>query len=141
MCRQFSKPQEARQIEARSRARVLGVKVAVVVEARRYVSASQSVPGQVYQIERTRHGWVCSCEGFMQTNCCKHLGAVERRSEREGWKFGRIAPLAQVEQHFPLDPQTLIVRGAVLIAAPAPTPIRPRITARQAHDDLFGAAD
>lgn len=117
MCRQFQKPQEARQIEARSRARVLGVKVAVVSEARKYVAASQSQPGTLYTIERTPVGWACECEGYLQTGCCKHLGATERRSEREGWRFGKVAPLSQVARYFPLDPQDLIVRGAVLVAA------------------------
>ena len=71
------------------------------------------------------------------------MGAVERRAEREGWAFGTIAPLASVHRYFPLDPQDLIVRGAVLIATPAPqpTPIAPRISAREARADLFGAAD
>ena len=145
MVRTFTKPQEARQLEARARARNLGVKIAVVSEARRYCTASQSQPGTVYTIERTPVGWACECEGYLNTNCCKHLGAVERRSEREGWAFGKIAPLAQVARYFPLTPQDLIVRGAVLVATPAPaptpTPIRPRIGARQALDDLFGAAD
>ena len=92
-------------------------------------------------------GWACSCEGYLHTGCCKHLGAVERRAEREGWRFGQVAPLATVARYFPLDSQDLIVRGAALIVAPAPspapvpTPIAPRISARQALDDLFGAAD
>src|SRR5947209_7630910 len=119
MCRTFAKPREARQVEARARARNLGVKVAVVSEARRYVTASQSTPGTVYQIERTPIGWACSCEGYEHTGMCKHLGAVERRSEREGWTFGKVAPLAQVARYFPLTPQDLIIRGAVLVAAPA----------------------
>jgi hypothetical protein len=117
--RTFAKPPEARRLEARARARTLGVKVAMVVEARRYVTASQSVAGQLYTIERTPIGWACECEGYLHTGCCKHLGAVERRAEREGWDFGRIAPLAKVTRYFPLDPQTLIVRGAVLVARAA----------------------
>lgn len=117
--RTFSKPQPARELEARSRARVLGVKVAVVSEARRYVAASQSAPGTLYTIERTPVGWACECEGYLQTGCCKHLGAVERRSEREGWRFGVVAPLAKVARYFPLTPQELIVRGAVLVPATA----------------------
>jgi hypothetical protein len=144
MCRTFAKPREARLVEARSRARTLGVKVAVVSEARRYCTASQSQPGTVYAIERTPIGWACECEGYLHTGMCKHLGAVERRSEREGWTFGQIAPLAQVARYFPLTPQDLIVRGAVLVAvgtASVPVQLLPRITARQAHDDLFGAAD
>ena len=145
VARTFSKPQPARQLESRARARTLGVRVAVVSEARQYVTASQSVPGQLYTIQRTPAGWACSCDGYLHTGCCKHLGAVERRAAREGWAFGRIAPLATVARYFPLDSQDLIVRGAVLIpaAAPAsaPTPIAPRISKRQALDDLFGAAD
>ncbi len=57
MERTFSKPPAARQVEARARARQLGVKVAVVSEARRYVTASQSQLGTVYAIERTPAGW------------------------------------------------------------------------------------
>ncbi len=64
MQRTFSKPAEARQLEARARARTRGVKVAVVSEARRYVAASQQRPGVVYAIERTPAGWACSCQGY-----------------------------------------------------------------------------
>lgn len=99
-----AKPQPARAVEARARARTLGVRVAVIVEARKYVSASQTRPGTLHTIERTPAGWACSCEGFEYTGCCKHLGAVERRAAREGWPFGRIAALAQVARYFPLDP-------------------------------------
>ncbi len=70
MERTFSKPPAARQVEARARARRYGVKVAVVVEARRYVTASQSQPGTVYAIERTPAGWACSCQGYEFTGCC-----------------------------------------------------------------------
>src|SRR4051812_42234264 len=133
MCRTFAKPQPARQLESRARARTLGVKVAVVVEARQYVTASQSVPGQLYTIQRTPAGWACSCDGYLHTGCCKHLGAVERRAEREGWRFGTVAPLATVARYFPLDSQDLIVRGAaLLVVAPEPTPLAPRISAREA---------
>ncbi len=44
--RRFAKPQAARELEARARARTLGVRVAVVAEASRYVSHSQSEPRQ-----------------------------------------------------------------------------------------------
>ncbi len=116
MERTFSKPPEARQLEAR--ARTLGVKVAVVSEARRYVTASQSQPGVVYAIERTPAGWACSCEGYVQTGMCKHLGAVERRAEREGWAFGAIAPLSRVARYFPLDlPENIAMRGATMAVA------------------------
>ncbi len=115
MERTFSKPPAARQVEARARARTLGVKVAVVVEARRYVTASQSQPGTVYVIERTPVGWACSCQGYEMTGMCKHLGAVERRAEREGWAFGTIAPLSRVARYFPLDlPENIAMRGRVL---------------------------
>ncbi len=118
MERTFAKPPAARQVEARARARTCRVKVAVVVEARRYVTASQSQPGTVYAIERTPAGWACSCEGYLHTGMCKHLGQVERRAEREGWPFGHIAPLAKVARYFPLDiPENVATRGAVLTVA------------------------
>lgn len=92
----FAKPPLARQCEARARAKACRVRVAVVSEARAYVSISQSVPGLTYEITRSRFGWSCTCEGYRYTGMCKHLGAVERRSEREGWNFGVIAPPSKV---------------------------------------------
>ncbi len=100
--RTFSKPAPARQLEARARARSFGVRVAVLVEARRYVTHSQSEPGVTYTVERTPAGWACSCLGYFHTGCCKHLGAVERRAAREGWPFGQVAALAKVERYMPL---------------------------------------
>lgn len=94
--RQFSKPQPARQIEARARAKARGVRVAVIVGGRSYVSISQSTPGLTYRIERSRHGWSCECDGFRFTGMCKHVAAVEHRSEREGWSFGVVAPLSKL---------------------------------------------
>jgi hypothetical protein len=94
--RQFSKPHPARQIEARARAKASGVRVAVVSVARSYLSISQSTPGLTYRIERSRHGWSCECDGFRFTGVCKHVAAVERRSEREGWPFGVVAPLSRL---------------------------------------------
>lgn len=88
----FTRPQEARQIEARARARSLGVRVEVVAPGRQYRTRSQSQPGTVYAITRTPAGWACNCPGFTYSGVCKHLGQVERRSEREGWAFGRVAP-------------------------------------------------
>ena len=115
MVRTFAKPPAARQLEARARARARGVRVAVVSEARRYVSAAQSQPGTVYAIERTPVGWACSCQGYEHTGVCKHIAAVERRAEREGWPFGIVAPLARVARYFPLDlPENVVMRGATL---------------------------
>ena len=88
----FSRPQAAREIEARSRAKEMKVRVEVVEPGQAYFTRSQSHPGTVYHITRERAGWHCECAGFIYTGCCKHLGQVERRSEREGWAFGRIAP-------------------------------------------------
>ncbi len=120
MVRTFAKPPAARQLEARARARTRGVRVAVVSEARRYVTASQSQPGALYVIERTPVGWACSCQGYEHTGMCKHLGAVERRAEREGWAFGQVAPLSRVARYFPLDiPENIVMRGSVLAVAPA----------------------
>ena len=103
MVKTFSKPQQARELEARARARTLGVKVQVVSEARHYTTRSQSQPGAVYTIKRTPRGWACSCDGWLYTGCCKHVGAVERRAEREGWTFGTVCPLAAAARYFPLD--------------------------------------
>jgi hypothetical protein len=135
--RTFSKPQEARELEARARAKRLGVRVAAVVHGSRYVTASQSAPGVVYVQQRTPAGWACSCDGFMFTGCCKHLGQVERRCERDGIDFGAIAPLHRASKYFPLDlPENVAVQGAVLtVGAEAPalaaniTPIRRPLTA------------
>ncbi len=106
VARTFSKPQEARQLEARGRARALRVRVEVVVEARHYRTRSQSNPGEVYQLVRTPAGWACSCLGYEHTGCCKHLGQVERRAAREGWAFGTVALLSKVARYFPLDGDT-----------------------------------
>jgi len=92
----FSRPLAARQIEARGRARTLGVRVEVVAPGRHYTTRSQSDPGVVHALTRTLCGWVCTCLGFIHTGVCKHLAAVERRSEREFWTFGRIAPRPQI---------------------------------------------
>ena len=130
--RTFAKPAPARQLEARSRARTLGVRVAVLVEARRYVTHSQSQPGVTYTVERTPVGWACACQGFYHTGMCKHLGAVERRSEREGWAFGVVCPLSKAPAHFPLETDH----------SPAPVSIEDARARRQsALADLYGAAD
>ncbi|MCA9878427.1 MAG: hypothetical protein KC442_11615, partial [Thermomicrobiales bacterium] len=88
----FSRPQAAREIEARSRARDLAVKVQVIEPGMAYSTRSQSQPGVVYSITRERGGWQCECPGFAFTGVCKHVAQVQRRSEREGWRFGRVAP-------------------------------------------------
>jgi hypothetical protein len=119
MVQTFSKPQEARELEARARAKRLGVRIAVVSEARQYVSASQSQPGIVHTMQRTAAGFVCSCDGFMFTGCCKHLGAVERRAAREGWDFGSVCPLHRAAKYFPVDADT----AAAAVVAPAATVI------------------
>ena len=149
MC-EFSKPQAAREIEARDRARTRGVRVAVLVEARRYCAHAQSEPGTVYTIARTPVGWACACLGYYHTGVCKHLGAVQRRAEREGWPFGQIAPLAKVERYMPLDPPAPDpdpdpepdpeppppAGGAALPAPTAPTAYAAQHTAALA--DLYG---
>jgi hypothetical protein len=57
-------------------------------------------------MQRTAAGWVCGCDGYLHTGCCKHLGAVERRAEREGWDFGAICPLHRAAKYFPVDADT-----------------------------------
>jgi len=128
--KEFSKPQEAREIEARMRAKRLGVRVAVVSEARSYCSASQSQPGTVHQMQRTAAGWVCSCEGYFHTGCCKHIAAVERRAEREGWDFGAVAPLHRAAKYFPLTGPTPL--------APAIIPFVPRTDRARLDAELYG---
>lgn len=132
MVKTFAKPTEARQLEARARARMLRVRVTVVSEAREYTTRSQSQPGEVFTIRRTPAGWACSCPGFYHTGCCKHVVQVERRAEREGWAFGAVAPLAAVARYFPLDD-------------PDPTPpaapvdlVAVRERGRRAVAELFG---
>ncbi len=132
----FSKPQAARQVEARARAKRLGVRVAVVSHARSYVSASQSTPGTAYRIERCRHGWSCECDGFLFTGICKHLAAVERRAEREGWDFGQIAPLATVIA--PAFKMNSAPTGAVLPFSPRFIEREQPAVASAANAELFG---
>ena len=139
MVQTFAKPIEARELEARARAKKLGVRVAVVSHARRYASASRSQPGTLHRLQRTAAGWVCTCEGYFHTGCCKHLGAVERRAEREGWDFGGVAPLHRAAKYFPLDlPEHVAVQGAVLtVEPPAPSviPFPSRFASERAERD------
>ena len=103
----------------------------MVVEASRYVSHSQSEPGVVHTLQRTRDGWCCTCPCFEFTGCCKHLGAVERRAAREGWPFGTICPLSKAPAHFPLETDQ----------PPAPVSLEDsRARRRAAMADLYGAA-
>ncbi len=103
---------DARQLEARGRARDRKVRVQVIEPQMAYSTLSQSGDGTVYTISRTRAGWECECKGFAFTGSCYHLGAVERRSEREGWSFGRIA------RHDRLD-ATRATATALLMGRPA----------------------
>ena len=89
----YRKPQGARELEARSRARERGVRVRVRQARRHYTSRSQTYPNVTYHLEKAPEGWTCSCEGYSYTGVCKHLAALERRSEREGWRFGKVAPV------------------------------------------------
>lgn len=88
----FTKPFSARTLEARARSKVEQVRIGVVSEARLYVTIGPTTTGTPYTLERLRKGWTCTCLGYQYTGCCKHLGALERRAEREGWPFGVIAP-------------------------------------------------
>lgn len=140
MVKQCSKPQEAREIEARARAKRCSVRVAVVTMGRSYVTASQSQPGTVYAIQRTPAGWACSCDGYLHTGCCKHLGQVERRSEREGWDFVGIAALHRAERYFPLDMPENVAAAKQAAPAPvaAPIPFQPRTSRAQLDAELYG---
>ncbi len=118
MFNQPTKPQHAREIEARARARQHGVRVVVVSEAQHYTTPSQSRPGVTHTIQRTPAGWACSCEGYRHTGVCKHIGQVERRSEREGWDFGAIAPLHRVGRYLPLVAAGAESRPATAVVIP-----------------------
>lgn len=86
----------ARTLEARNRAAEQGVRVEVVVQGKHYRSRSQSQAGVSYNIDKTSDGWTCECLGYFYTGCCRHIGGVERRAVREGWKFGRVADVRRV---------------------------------------------
>jgi hypothetical protein len=135
---QFAKPLAARQVEARSRVKGKGVRVAVVSEARSYVSINQSRPGITYRIERGRQGWGCECDGYRFTGMCKHIAQVQRRSEREGWAFGQVAPLDRTAPGVStVDAPT--AAAAIILFRPRPVERRQSAATRRANDDLFGA--
>ena len=121
------KPQAAREIEARARARQRRVRVTVIEPGEWYTTVSQSRPGVRYALRRTPAGWACSCDGFYHTGACKHLGQVERRSEREGWDFGAVAPLHRVGRYLPLALPARGTRRRATVPAPdrAVVPLRP----------------
>jgi len=114
MVQTFSKPQEARQIEARARARRRGVRVTVIEPGQAYSTLSQSQPGTVYTIARTRQGWTCECDGFHYTGVCKHVAQVERRAEREGWDFGVVAAIVRDETPEPKRPDPALGLAAIM---------------------------
>lgn len=88
--RKFRKPASARFIEARGRAYDNRVRVYEVEPGYCYWTKSQSGHG-VYHVTRGPEGWECECDGYYYTGVCKHIAQVERRAEREGWRFGTIA--------------------------------------------------
>jgi hypothetical protein len=141
------KPQAAREIEARARARQLRVRVAVVDRGEWYTTVSQSRPGVRYAMRRTPAGWACSCDGYYHTGACKHLGQVERRSEREGWEFGAVAPLHRVGRYLPvaLPPRGARRRAIVpapdggIVPFPPATQLPLQSVAHQRHDERHAA--
>lgn len=93
MSAMIAKPLEARQLEARARAIEKGARLYCVVPQCVYRAPSVSRPGQAHTLERGRDGWRCNCEGYYWTGICLHLGALERRAEREKWSDGfKVAP-------------------------------------------------
>ena len=141
------KPQAAREIEARARARQQHIRVAVVEPAQSYTTVSRSRPGVRYAMRRTPAGWACSCDGYYHTGACKHLGQVERRSEREGWEFGAVGPLHRVGRYLPLALPARGTRRHVVgpTLDPAVMPFRPATqlssqpASHQRHDERHAA--
>jgi hypothetical protein len=68
---------EARILEARARAR------------KSHVRVYRNDDG-TYRAKSDSGNWYC--DGYFFTGACKHLAALTRRSEREGWIIDRIAP-------------------------------------------------
>jgi hypothetical protein len=77
------------------RAKVNRVRVREVERAEYYTSKSQTGMGW-YDLNRHPSGWSCTCWGYARTGACKHLGELERRAKREGWRFGTVAPRDEV---------------------------------------------
>jgi hypothetical protein len=101
---------DAGSAAARARTRTLGVRVRVVTVGREYVTHSQTTT-DTCRVTRTAAGWSCQCKGWMYTDVCKHIAAIEHRSEREGWVFGRVAPR-------PTDPTPTPPAAPVAVAVP-----------------------
>lgn len=82
------KTPQSRLIEARSRAKVTVVRTFVVEPLSLYhaQTVGQHAPNEAYELKRTYHGWTCTCTGhYYHGGACKHIGALSRRAEREGW--------------------------------------------------------
>lgn len=85
-----------RQEIARNRARLNRVRTYVLDRADAYQSPAKSLGrGYWYTLVRTPTGWNCDCQGYQYSGMCKHLGALQRRAEREGWNFGVVQPLEE----------------------------------------------
>ena len=82
---QYSKPHEARFVEAQARSRANTVKLHVKEPQRYYQSRSVSRPGLVHHVTRTPRGWACTCEGWTHHAMCQHVAGLSRRAIREGW--------------------------------------------------------
>ena len=83
------------QERARVRALANRVEVRCIERAEYYTTISQTGMGK-YHLERKQAGWCCTCWGYAHTGMCKHLGQLQRRADREGWNFGRVAPRDEV---------------------------------------------
>ncbi len=83
--------QGAGLIEARERSRDVRKRLFEVQRRAEYAAESASQPGYLYRVVRERDGWRCDCLGFYHRGYCRHVGQLQRRSEREHWSFGRLA--------------------------------------------------
>ena len=90
--------QVKRLIRARERALIQRRRAWVVQPTHEYRVKSRTEDGW-HAVERLPDGsWRCDCAGFDYTGLCCHIGAVHRRSDREGWDFGQVALPLQFDE-------------------------------------------
>jgi hypothetical protein len=87
---EFGRSHGERRAEMGARAKAERVTVVQRERAMHYYSVSQTRADRLHFQTRSAGGWDCTCEGYIHTGLCKHLGAVENRAIAEGWIFGTV---------------------------------------------------